>query len=153
MLELKWKDIIMQQLPRNLILCIGTFISSPLLGAEIQNPEFYRIQPDTFGANMSLSNAWGDYDNDGDADIIISNNNGKAQLLMNEGKPKNNWIGIELEGRSCNRQAIGSKITISTESGDQTTWVNPAGSYLTSNDTRVVFGTVSYTHLTLPTKA
>ena len=89
---------------------------------------------------VSRGSAFADIDNDGDADIIISNNNGKARLLINEGKPKNNWIGIELEGRSCNRQAIGSKITISTESGDQTTWVNPAGSYLTSNDTRVVFG-------------
>ena len=89
---------------------------------------------------VSRGSAFADIDNDGDADIIISNNNGKARLLINEGKPKNNWIGIELEGRSCNRQAIGSKITISTESGDQTTWVYPAGSYLTSNDTRVVFG-------------
>ena len=71
---------------------------------------------------------------------MISNNNGKARLLINEGKPKNNWIGIELEGRSCNRQAIGSKITISTESGNQAKVVNPAGSYLTSNDIRVVFG-------------
>ena len=89
---------------------------------------------------VSRGSAFADIDNDGDADIIISNNNGKARLLINEGKPKNNWIGIKLEGRSFNRQAIGSKITISTESGDQTTWVNPAGSYLTSNDTRVVFG-------------
>ena len=89
---------------------------------------------------VSRGSAFGDIDNDGDADIMISNNNGKARLLINEGKPKNNWIGIELEGRSCNRQAIGSKITISTESSNQATWVNPAGSYLTSNDTRVVFG-------------
>ena len=89
---------------------------------------------------VSRGSAFGDIDNDGDADIMISNNNGKARILINEGKPKNNWIGIELEGRSCNRQAIGSKITISTESSNQATWVNPAGSYLTSNDTRVVFG-------------
>ena len=60
--------------------------------------------------------------------------------MINEGDHKNNWIGFELEGRTCNKQAIGSKIKISTDSGDQVAWVNPAGSYLTSNDTRVVFG-------------
>ena len=73
----------MRQIPRNLILCIGSFISSPLLGAEIQNPEFYRIQPDTFGANMSLSNAWGDYDNDGDLDLVVAFKNGDVRLYNN----------------------------------------------------------------------
>ena len=79
-------------------------------------------------------------DNDGDIDFIVSNNNDKAELLLNEGAPKNNWIGFELEGRSCNRQAIGSKIIITTDSGNQIAYVNPAGSYLTSNDKRVLFG-------------
>ena len=89
---------------------------------------------------VSRGSAFGDIDNDGDIDIMVSNNNGKARLLINEGDHKNNWIGFELEGRTCNKQAIGSKIKISTDSGDQVAWVNPAGSYLTSNDTRVVFG-------------
>lgn len=89
---------------------------------------------------VSRGSAFGDIDNDGDIDIMVSNNNGKARLLINEGDHKNNWIGFELEGRTCNKQAIGSKIIISTDSGDQVAWVNPAGSYLTSNDTRVVFG-------------
>ena len=89
---------------------------------------------------VSRGSAFGDIDNDGDIDIMVSNNNGKARLLLNEGDHKNNWIGFELEGRTCNKQAIGSKIIISTDSGDQVAWVNPAGSYLTSNDTRVVFG-------------
>ena len=72
--------------------------------------------------------------------FIISNNNDSAALLFNSGSPKHNWIGFELEGILCNRDAIGSKLRISTKSGDQTSWVNPAGSYLTSNDKRVVFG-------------
>ncbi|GIS53114.1 hypothetical protein Ct9H90mP29_01560 [bacterium] len=65
---------------------------------------------------VSRGSAFGDIDNDGDIDIMVSNNNGKARLLINEGNHKNNWIGFELEGRTCNKQAIGSKIIISTVS-------------------------------------
>jgi len=84
--------------------------------------------------------AFGDIDNDGDIDIAISNNNGKANLLLNEGKPKGHWIGFQLEGKTCNREAIGSKLKITTDSGIQVAWVNPAASYLSSNDPRVLFG-------------
>ena len=84
--------------------------------------------------------AFGDIDNDGDIDIAISNNNGKANLLSNEGKPKGHWIGFQLEGKTCNREAIGSKLKITTDSGIQVAWVNPAASYLSSNDPRVLFG-------------
>ena len=84
--------------------------------------------------------AFGDIDNDGDIDIAISNNNGKADLLLNEGKPKGHWIGFQLEGKTCNREAIGSKLKIITDSGFQVAWVNPASSYLSSNDPRVLFG-------------
>ena len=60
--------------------------------------------------------------------------------FYNSGKPKNNWIGFELQGVKINRDAIGSKIILKTKSGIQTSWVNPASSYLTSNDKRVLFG-------------
>ncbi len=84
--------------------------------------------------------AFGDVDNDGDIDIVISNNNGVANLLINESKTANNWINIELKGVTTNRDAIGTKLELKTKSGDQTAWVNPAASYLSSNDKRVVFG-------------
>ena len=81
-----------------------------------------------------------DIDNDGDIDLIISNNNDEASLLINEGVPQNNWIGFYLKGVEANRQAIGSKIKIHTNSGSQVSYVNPSGSYLSSNDQRIVFG-------------
>ena len=52
--------------------------------AQEKEPNFTRIQPDTFGGNMALSNAWGDYDNDGDLDLVISFKTGDVRLYNNE---------------------------------------------------------------------
>lgn len=52
--------------------------------AQESQPDFTRIQPDTFGGNMALSNAWGDYDNDGDLDLVISFKTGDVRLYNNE---------------------------------------------------------------------
>ena len=77
----------MRRFSRNLSLSLGSFLGSffcsALLGAEIENPEFYRIQPDTFGAHMSLSNAWGDYDADGYLDLYIGTNRQGNELYRN----------------------------------------------------------------------
>ena len=89
---------------------------------------------------VSRGVAQADIDNDGDIDLFVSNNNDDATFLINEGLPRNNWIGFHLQGTTYNRDAIGSKITISTNLGTQVAWVNPSGSYLSSNDRRVVFG-------------
>ena len=84
--------------------------------------------------------AFGDIDNDGDMDIVISNNNSNSNLLINLSKPGNNWINVELEGVTCNRDAIGSKLELKSKSGTQVAWVNPGASYLASNDKRILFG-------------
>ena len=54
------------------------------VNAQEHAPDFTRIQPDTFGGNMALSNAWGDYDNDGDLDLVISFKTGDIRLYNNE---------------------------------------------------------------------
>ena len=84
--------------------------------------------------------AFGDIDNDGDIDAIVSNNNGPANLLIREGKPINNWIGFDLEGIGSNRDAIGARVLLVVNGNKQTRVVNTAGSYLASNDKRVLFG-------------
>ena len=61
-------------------------------------------------------------------------------LYINKNIQNNNWIGFLLEGKSCNRDAIGCKIILHSEDNTQVNWVNPGGSYLTSNDKRILFG-------------
>lgn len=90
--------------------------------------------------SVGRGTAFGDIDNDGDTDVVISNNNGAANLLINEGTPMNNWIGLHLEGRTFNRDAIGARVMVKSASGSQIATVNPAASYLASNDKRLVFG-------------
>ncbi len=84
--------------------------------------------------------AFGDIDNDGDTDVVISNNNGFASLMINQSKPNQNWVSIVVEGVKSNKDGIGARLTVVTENGIQMSYVNPAGSYLSSNDKRVLFG-------------
>ena len=105
---------------------------------------FSEISSDKIGdaANPSVGRgaAFGDLDNDGDIDIVISNNNGPANLLIRSGKPEANWVGFELVGEKTNRDAIGAKVTIETFGMIQTKYVNTAGSYLAANDKLLLFG-------------
>ena len=104
--------------------------------AEILASETVDLSVPTVGRGA----AFGDIDNDGDVDCVISNNNGPANLLIKEGRPINNWIGFELMGTVVNKDAIGSKVSIISNLGTQIAFVNTGGSYLSSNDKRIIFG-------------
>ena len=84
--------------------------------------------------------ATADYDNDGDPDIVIMNSNQRAVLLRNDGGNTNNWIGIKLVGSQRNRDAIGTKVTVSTANMTQMREVKSGSSYASGSDTRLLFG-------------
>ncbi len=84
--------------------------------------------------------AFGDYDNDGDTDILVVNLNQRAVLLRNEGGNTNNWLMIETVGVKSNRDGIGARIKLIAESGTQIREVTAGSSYLSGHDLRRLFG-------------
>jgi len=85
--------------------------------------------------------AFGDLDNDGDLDIVVSNCDGPAYFVRNEGGNRNHWIGLELRGVKSNRDGIGARVILTTGSGKvQYNHATSTASYLSANDKRVFFG-------------
>src|SRR5215212_10264843 len=84
--------------------------------------------------------AFGDFDNDGDVDILINPVNAYPELLRSDSNTKNNWITVKLVGVKSNRDGIGARVRCLTADGVQTDEVRSGGSYYSQNDLRVHFG-------------
>ena len=84
--------------------------------------------------------AFGDFDNDGDIDVLIMNVNEPPSLLRNDAPPGNHWIKIRLEGTRSNRSAIGARVLVRYGGHVQVQEVLSGSSFLSSNDPRLHFG-------------
>jgi len=85
--------------------------------------------------------AFGDIDNDGLVDIVVSNNNGPLRLLLNKTGPSGHWLEVRLQGVKSNRDGIGARVA-AMRPGRSTLWRRAFrdGSYLSASDVRVHFG-------------
>jgi hypothetical protein len=84
--------------------------------------------------------AFGDFNRDGSVDVALTNNDGPAALLRNEGRGQN-WIQVDTVGTTSNRDGIGALVRVVGESGiEQYRMVSTASSYLSASDKRVHFG-------------
>ena len=84
--------------------------------------------------------AVGDFDNDGDADVLTSNNGEPPLLLRNQGGNKNNWVGLHLVATKSNSAAVGAIITWQSGTVKRTRFKTGGGSYLSSHDPRELLG-------------
>ena len=101
---------------------------SKMVGADFQRPIVAR------GA------AYGDFDRDGDLDVLISTNSGPAYLFRNDGGNRNHWIALKLVGTQSNRSALGAVATIESASGRQVQTVHSGSSYCSQSDLALTFG-------------
>jgi enediyne biosynthesis protein E4 len=83
--------------------------------------------------------AFGDLDNDGRTDLVISHVNEPVVVLRNEIQTRNHWLGIALAGKK-NRDVVGAKLTLEVGGRRLTRFAQGGGSYLSSSDRRHVFG-------------
>jgi enediyne biosynthesis protein E4 len=84
--------------------------------------------------------AYGDFDRDGDVDILITTNQGPAALYRNDVTNGNRSIRIRLIGTKSNRDGIGAVIRLSTPDGTQSRMVKTGSSYLSQSELPVTFG-------------
>jgi hypothetical protein len=84
--------------------------------------------------------AIGDYDNDGRIDVLVGNNGEAPLLLKNNGGTGHRWVGLRLQGTTCNRDAVGAVINWSVGGRTRSRMKTAGGSYLSSHDPREVLG-------------
>jgi enediyne biosynthesis protein E4 len=89
---------------------------------------------------VSRGAAFGDIDNDGDIDVLVTNNNGPARLFLNQLGNQSHWLGLRLVGRN-GRDMLGARVEV-VVTKNNLLWrrARTDGSYLSANDPRVVVG-------------
>jgi hypothetical protein len=92
-------------------------------------------------AEIGRGAAFGDIDNDGDIDVVVTNNNGPVRLLLNQAGSGNHWLEVRVTQAPGNRFGFGAWIGVE-RAGRPTLWrrVRSDGSYLSASDVRVHFG-------------
>ena len=116
-----------------------------LLFHNVGHGRFEQILSGAAGASIdephcSRGCAFGDFDNDGDLDILIVNLNEPPTLLRNDVSAAQHWLKVRLIGVHTNRSAIGARVVVETSTSTQTQELLSQSSFLSANDPRLHFG-------------
>jgi hypothetical protein len=116
----------------------------PLLFRNLGNRRFdnvsSKVGPAFTKAMVARGAAYADFDHDGDLDVLISNNNGPAVLLRNDGGNRNHWLSVRLAGTKSNRDGIGAVVRVESAGGKQWNMVHSGSSYCSQSDLALTFG-------------
>jgi hypothetical protein len=119
-------------------------LSPRLLFRNLRNGTFAEIHdeagPDINAGHISRGLAFGDFDNDGDIDVLIMNVNEPPTLLRNDAPKENHWIKLRLVGVKSNRSAIGARVIARYGGKLQAQEVLSQSSFQSASDLRVHFG-------------
>jgi hypothetical protein len=133
----------------------GTNVDAPYaehkyLYRNLRNGQFEDVTaqggPGVNAAAPARGCAFGDYDNDGDIDVVVNCMNRVPQLLRCDSTTGRNWIKIRTVGTKSNRTGIGARISVTTQSSPnekpfvQIDEVRSGGSYYSQSDLRIHFG-------------
>lgn len=146
-----WKDIFLANghvypeiAGRNLHV---TYRQPKVLYRNLRNGKFQDVSaqagPGITAPQVSRGCAFGDFDNDGDVDIVVNNLDGPPSLLRNDGGNRGNWLSIKCVGTRSNRSAIGARVRVAANGRTQMDEVMSGSSYYSQNDLRLHFGLAS----------
>ena len=99
-----------------------------------------RSGPGATAPHSSRGVAFGDYDNDGDLDVLVMNMNEPPSLLRNDYDGGNGWLALRLEGTRSNRAGIGATVIVTAGGRRQARAVLSQSSYYSHDDLRLHFG-------------
>jgi hypothetical protein len=126
-----------------------TYAQPPLLFHIRGNKQFEevanRVGPSLKTPKVARGTAFGDIDNDGDPDLLLTTSGGPAYLYRNEGGNRNHFLVIKTEGTRSNRDGIGAIVKIKLPDGN-TQWqmVKSGSSYCSQNQLPLIFGIGSH---------
>jgi hypothetical protein len=120
------------------------FAEPNYLMRNIQGKEFKDVSEITglrkLSNKVGRGTAFGDFDNDGDIDVLVINKNDFPTLWRNDGGNDRNWVCLRTEGVRSNRAGIGAKVIVTAGGTKRFFEVRGSDSYLSSNDLRVLAG-------------
>ncbi len=93
--------------------------------------------------------ACGDFDGDGDPDLLVTENNGPARLLRNDGGEKSHWLAVRPRGVKSNRDGLGTRVVIHIAGKRQIGWVRGGSSYCSESEHVARFGLGAATRVDL----
>lgn len=121
-----------------------TYKEPPLLFRNLGGGKFQSVAPslgpDFARPIVARGAAYGDLDNDGDLDVVITTNNGPAYVFRNDGGNRNHWLRVRTVGTRSSRDGLGAVVRVTSASGKQWTMVRSGSSYCSQSQMAPTFG-------------